>query len=84
MQQQAIKFLLQELDIEEEFVNGDDYETIGGGGGSNDDINDDVTDDGSNYNSGDNYHSVAAASHLRTLDHVGVVGGETKEARKIR
>ena len=80
MQQQTF-VLFQELDIEEEFVNGDDYETIGGG---NDDVIDDVTDDVSNYNSADNYHSVAAASHLRTLDHVGVVGGETKEARKIR
>jgi len=56
----------KELDIEEEFVNGDDYETIAGG---NDDANDDVGDDVSNYNSGDNYNSIAAASHLRCQFH---------------
>ena len=51
----------QELDIEEEFGNGEDYE-------SNDVTGDDDLVDDSNYNSGDNYyqHSTqVSASHLR-------------------
>ena len=55
------KNIIQELDIEEEFGNGEDYE-------SNDVTGDDDLVDDSNYNSGDNYyqHSTqVSASHLR-------------------
>ena len=71
---------LQELDIEEEFL-GDEYEA-----GGSDDVAvtvDDVHDD---HGAGDQFfpsHTIAAASHLRNLDFVGVVG-ETKEERKLR
>jgi hypothetical protein len=60
-------------------VNGDDYDAASEDAGAED------SNDDTNYHSGDIFfHSnPISASHLRNLDHAGILG-ETKEARKIR